>query len=35
MRALQLLIAVLAVHAAAFAISAVQAERPAGDLDRY
>jgi hypothetical protein len=34
-RAPHVLIAVLAVHAVAFAISAAQASRPAGDFDRY
>lgn len=34
-RARHLLIAVLAVHAVAFAISAAQAAQPAGDFDRY
>ena len=35
MRAPHVLIAVLAVHAVAFAISAAQSARPAGDFDRY
>src|SRR3981081_1680446 len=35
MRAVHLLIAALAVHAVAFAISAAQSHEPAGDFDRY
>jgi hypothetical protein len=34
-RAPHILIAVLAIHAVAFAISAAQSARPAGDFDRY
>ena len=35
MRAAHLLIAVLVVHAAAFAIAARESALPAGDFDRY